>query len=67
VVRTIELRGAEWKEFDLDAGVWTIPAERMKMREKHIVPLSKQAIALYASEPFSVFPAEHIMINEIRS
>jgi len=49
VVRTIELRGAEWQEFDLDAGVWTIPAKRMKMREQHIVPLSKQAIELLRS------------------
>jgi integrase len=46
VVRTIEMRCAEWQEFDLDAGLWTVPAERMKMREKHIVPLSVQAIEL---------------------
>jgi integrase len=49
VVRTIELRCAEWQEFDLDAGFWRIPAERMKMREPHVVPLSKQAIALLRS------------------
>ncbi len=46
VVRTVELRGAEWQEFDLDEALWTIPAERMKMREKHIVPLSAQAVEL---------------------
>lgn len=46
VVRTVELRCAEWAEFDLDAGVWTIPADRMKMREKHLVPLSAQAVQL---------------------
>lgn len=46
VVRTVELRGAQWSEFDLDAGLWTVPAERMKMREKHLVPLSAQAVAL---------------------
>jgi len=45
-VRTIELRAAEWKEFDLDAAEWRIPAERMKMREPHVVPLSQQAIEL---------------------
>ncbi len=46
-VRTAELRGAKWKEFDLeDAAEWHIPAERMKMREPHIVPLSQQAIEL---------------------
>jgi len=43
-VRTGELRGARWSEFDLDAGEWRIPAERMKMRETHIVPLSRQAL-----------------------
>jgi len=45
-VRTAELRGAKWKEFDLNIAEWRIPAERMKMREPHIVPLSQQAIEL---------------------
>jgi integrase len=45
-VRTGELIKATWGEFDLDAGEWSIPAERMKMRKPHIVPLSKQAIAI---------------------
>lgn len=45
-VRTIELRGAKWKEFDLDKAEWRIPAERMKMRVQHIVPLSRQAVAV---------------------
>jgi integrase len=44
-VRSGELRGAQWKEFDLDAKEWRIPAERMKMREPHLVPLSDQAVA----------------------
>jgi integrase len=44
-VRTNELRGARWTEIDWDKAEWRIPAERMKMRELHIVPLSKQAIA----------------------
>ena len=43
-VRTGELRGATWSEIDLGKKEWRIPAERMKMRELHIVPLSKQAI-----------------------
>ena len=43
-VRTSELIGARWSEFDLDAGRWDIPAARMKMRTPHIVPLSSQAI-----------------------
>lgn len=45
-VRTVELRGAQWNEFDLDGAEWRIPAERMKMRELHIVPLSVQAVEL---------------------
>jgi integrase len=45
-VRPGELRSAEWKDFDLDKGIWRIPAEKMKMQEEHIVPLSKQAISL---------------------
>lgn len=42
-VRTSELINARWSEFDLKAAEWRIPAERMKMRTLHIVPLSKQA------------------------
>ena len=45
-VRTGELIGAKWEEFDLAAAEWRIPAERMKMRTPHIVPLSKQAIQI---------------------
>ncbi len=45
-VRTGELINAAWSEFDLDAAEWVIPAERMKMRSPHIVPLSRQAAAL---------------------
>lgn len=45
-VRTNELIGALWDEFDLDAAVWVIPAGRMKMKTEHLVPLSKQAIAI---------------------
>jgi len=45
-VRTGELRGARWEEFDIDQREWRIPAERMKMRSPHIVPLSPQALAV---------------------
>ncbi len=45
-VRTKELRGAQWTEIDWDKSEWRIPGERMKMKELHIVPLSKQAIAV---------------------
>jgi len=45
-VRTTELRAAQWLEIDFDKAEWRIPAERMKMKEVHIVPLSKQAAAI---------------------
>ena len=44
--RTSEVVGAAWSEFDLKAGVWRIPASRMKAREPHTIYLSAQAIAL---------------------
>ena len=43
-VRTSELIGAKWIEFDMEAARWDIPAERMKMRTPHIVPLAKQTL-----------------------
>ena len=46
-VRTSELIGARWDEIDLKKGVWQIPAERMKMRNPHIIKLSKQALAIF--------------------
>lgn len=45
-VRPGELRQAEWGEVDLENALWIIPAARMKMREKHVVPLSRQAVAI---------------------
>lgn len=45
-VRPGEVRGAVREEFDLSAAVWRIPAERMKMRQPHEVPLARQAIAV---------------------
>lgn len=45
-VRTNELIGAEWGEFNFDGAMWTIPASRMKMKQEHLVPLSRQAIQL---------------------
>ncbi len=45
-VRPGELRAAEWEEFDLDGGVWNIAGAKMKTREPHIVPLSKQAVKI---------------------
>lgn len=48
-VRTGELIAARWEEFDLEAAEWRIPAERMKMRTPHIVPLSVQAVDVLRS------------------
>lgn len=45
-VRPGELRQMEWSEIDFDAEQWNIPAHKMKMREPHVVPLSRQAVAL---------------------
>ncbi len=47
-VRPGELRQAEWGEVDLEAAIWRIPAARMKQRREHVVPLSRQSIALFA-------------------
>ena len=44
--RSGEVRGAIWKEIDLEKRLWSIPAERMKMRSPHTVPLSQQALAI---------------------
>lgn len=46
LARPSEMAGALWKEFDLDAATWTIQAERMKMREEHVIPLPMQAVEL---------------------
>jgi len=46
LARTNETRFARWDEFDLEARLWTIPADRMKMGKTHVVPLSNQVMAL---------------------
>ncbi|WP_297325604.1 tyrosine-type recombinase/integrase [Nitrosomonas sp.] len=63
-VRTSELIGARWDEIELDNKLWRIPAERMKMKTPHIVPLSDQAIAILdkiknlAADQILLFPSE---------
>ncbi|WP_312841046.1 tyrosine-type recombinase/integrase [Delftia tsuruhatensis] len=49
--RSGEVRGATWQEIDMEAAVWTVPAERMKAQKEHRVPLSPQALALLAGMP----------------
>ena len=51
VARTSEALGAKWSEIDLKAGVWTVPAERMKAGKEHQVPLSKRALELLDELP----------------
>lgn len=46
MTRPAEAAEAEWAEIDLDKQLWTIPAERMKMRNAHKIPLSRQAVAV---------------------
>lgn len=62
-VRTGELRAATWSEFNLDRAEWRVPAERMKMRELHIVPLSRQAIALLQELRTLTGNREHLFPN----
>lgn len=63
-VRTGELIGARWEEIDITAKQWRIPAERMKMRTPHIVPLSNQSLTLInelrtlALDDILLFPSE---------
>lgn len=65
LVRPSEASGARWAEIDLDAKLWTIPAERMKAKREHIVPLSPQALEiLEVMKPISahrthVFPSRN--------
>jgi len=68
-VRTTELRAAEWTEIDLDRAEWRIPAERMKMKELHIVPLSHQAVAVlrelkkHSGNRQYLFPNQHNLVS----
>lgn len=70
-VRPGELRKAEWMEFDLDSAEWRIPAARMKARKQHIVPLSKQAVAILrelhglTGEKQHVFPGFRSMASTL--
>lgn len=65
LVRPSEASGARWVEVDFDENLWTIPAERMKAKREHIVPLSPQALEiLEAMKPISahrehVFPSRN--------
>lgn len=49
-VRSNETRFAVWTEFDLDRAIWTVPGERMKAREQHVVPLAPSVVALLRTQ-----------------
>jgi len=59
-VRPGELRHAEWSEFDLDAGIWAIPAGKMKMRKPHTVPLSLQTVAFFREIHAATGPSGYV-------
>ncbi len=63
LVRTNDIRGAKKNELDFNAKLWEIPAERMKMRQKHIVPLSDQALALFKEQVAAAGNSEFIFPN----
>ena len=63
-VRTVELRGAEWAEINFDKAEWRIPAERMKMKDLHIVPLSRQAIAVLEELKKHTGNRKHLFPNQ---
>lgn len=66
--RIQELLQARWYEFNLDDAVWVIPAERMKMRKPHVVPLAKQVLALLERARFicePVAPSDYVLQSPI--
>lgn len=65
-VRTSELINATWDEFDFENKVWTIPAERMKMKKEHIVPLSDQALELFSEQRALTGDWKWVFPNQVR-
>ena len=73
-----EVRGARWTEFDLEAALWIIPADRMKMRHEHQVPLARQALEVLRTMqtlsgecelvfPSPVYPSRPLSENTLNS
>jgi len=63
-VRTGELIGARWDEIDFDREEWHIPKERMKMRRPHVVPLSRQALAILKTLHKSTGTKTHVFHSQ---
>lgn len=66
--RPVEIRKARWQDIDLDEGLWTIPAEFMKMRRDHIVPLSSQAVCILQEQynEISVLNTPWVFPSQVR-
>lgn len=66
--RPVEIRKARWQDIDLEAALWTIPAQFMKMNRDHIVPLSKQAIAILKNQrnETKIFNTDWVFPSQIR-
>lgn len=62
-VRTNELVEATWSEFDFENAMWVIPAQRMKMRSPHMVPLSRQALAILTELKATNGKREHVFAS----
>jgi integrase len=65
--RSGEIRMAKWSELDLKAGLWSIPADRMKMGRRHIVPLSPQAIDVFKRTAKLRIPATDLVFYGIKA
>ena len=66
-VRTGELIGSRWGEFDLDEKLWTIPKVRMKMKREHLVPLSRQTLNVLEELKPITGRHEHVLASPVRS
>lgn len=66
--RPKEIRMARWKDIDLDIGIWSIPAEFMKMKKAHIVPLSRQVIEILKEqeEECAIFDTPWVFPSQVR-
>lgn len=66
LARPGEMAGSRWDEMDLEAATWTIPAERMKMREEHVIPLPGQAVELLRRMQALTGAREHVFPHRDR-
>lgn len=65
-VRSGELNGAKWEEINYDDSVWIIPEERMKLRKPHVVPLSRQSLALLRALEILAGDSPYVLSSPLR-